>query len=129
VTWTGSQPFPGGIYRARCTNVVDGDTVDLTVDLGFHVYAAVRFRLLGINAPEMRAKDSATRALAQKAKEQMAAWLLIVGDWPLLVSSMKPDTDDFGRWLARISWKDAAGAVHCANDDLLAAGLAVVYRP
>jgi micrococcal nuclease len=39
-------------YRAKCRNVVDGDTVDLIVDLGFYMSAALRFRLQGINAPE-----------------------------------------------------------------------------
>ncbi len=41
-------------YNAKCTRVVDGDTIDATIDLGFGVFVAKRIRLAGINAPESR---------------------------------------------------------------------------
>ena len=41
-------------YRATLRRVIDGDTVDCDVDLGFEIIAVERFRLLGINAPEKR---------------------------------------------------------------------------
>jgi micrococcal nuclease len=41
-------------YRAKCVNVVDGDTVDLEIDLGFKTKVVERFRLYGIDTPEIR---------------------------------------------------------------------------
>ncbi|GAG20500.1 unnamed protein product, partial [marine sediment metagenome] len=41
-------------YRAKLDRVVDGDTVDLFVDLGFNICIKDRFRLLGIDTPELR---------------------------------------------------------------------------
>ena len=43
-------------YNAKCTRVVDGDTIDATIDLGFGVFVAKRIRLAGINAPESRTR-------------------------------------------------------------------------
>ncbi len=40
-------------YRARLVRVVDGDTLDLTLDLGFGIIRTDRFRLFGLNAPEL----------------------------------------------------------------------------
>jgi micrococcal nuclease len=46
-------------YTGKVLNVVDGDTVDLMVDLGFSVHHKIRVRLYGINTPESRTKDAA----------------------------------------------------------------------
>ena len=45
------------IYRARIDRVVDGDTVDAFIDLGFDTHKVIRIRLVGINAPESRTRD------------------------------------------------------------------------
>ena len=44
-------------YNAICTRVVDGDTIDARVDLGFSVWLDCRIRLEGIDAPETRTKN------------------------------------------------------------------------
>src|SRR6056300_1723815 len=44
-------------YKATVTKVVDGDTIDVLIDLGFNVILKERIRLLGIDAPESRTKD------------------------------------------------------------------------
>ena len=44
-------------YNAEVTRVVDGDTVDALVDLGFNTYSKQRIRLYGINTPEIRTRD------------------------------------------------------------------------
>ena len=54
-------------YRARVVEVVDGDTIDLSVDLGFHFAFGTRFRLLGINAPELHAENPAPGQAAKAA--------------------------------------------------------------
>ena len=44
-------------YNAKVNRVVDGDTVDALVDLGFDTWKKVRIRMMGLNAPESRTKD------------------------------------------------------------------------
>jgi len=44
-------------YKAKLDRVIDGDTVDAMVDLGFNTWVHKRIRLLGIDAPETRTKD------------------------------------------------------------------------
>lgn len=51
-------------YKAKIVNVVDGDTVDAQVDLGFNIQANVRLRFAGINTAELRSNDPK----AQEAK-------------------------------------------------------------
>jgi micrococcal nuclease len=57
------------IYNAKCDRVVDGDTVDATLDLGFDTHKKIRIRLVGINTPESRTRDldEKARGLAAKA--------------------------------------------------------------
>ena len=56
-------------YKALVRRVVDGDTIDVTLDLGFGVHLKERVRFFGINAPETRTrdKDEKKRGLAAKA--------------------------------------------------------------
>jgi endonuclease YncB( thermonuclease family) len=57
-------------YHAIVDRVVDGDTIDVTIDLGFHTHIKTRVRLEGINAPESRTRDleEKERGLAAKAR-------------------------------------------------------------
>ena len=58
------------IYSAKCLRVVDGDTLDAQVDLGFDTFKKIRIRLVGINTPESRTRDleEKERGLAAKAR-------------------------------------------------------------
>ena len=44
-------------YRSRVTRVVDGDTIDVELDLGFNIKLSERVRFVGVNAPESRTRD------------------------------------------------------------------------
>lgn len=57
-------------YNAEVIKVVDGDTIDALVDLGFDTWKKVRVRFLGINTPESRTKDleEKKKGLAAKAR-------------------------------------------------------------
>lgn len=82
-------------YRAKVIKVIDGDTVDLNVDLGFHCEIGIRTRLLGINAPEVSTAEG----------KQVRDWLrerLPIGD-AVTVDTFKDPGDKYGRWLARIN--------------------------
>lgn len=107
-------------YRAMANNVVDGDTVDLVVDLGFSIAFELRVRLLGINTPELHSKVPSEREAALKAKERVSELVMKLRP-ELLIETVKDDQDKYGRYLARITLPDG----HCVNDMLLAEGLAV----
>jgi len=112
------------VYRARAVRVVDGDTCDLTVDVGFHMTTTQRFRLLGINTPELHSKDLAERERAVAATQALTGMLTAAtGEWPLLVRTQK--SDSFGRWLAEI-WVEATGTN--INTSLLLQGHAVPFK-
>ena len=56
------------IYKAKCVRVVDGDTIDATIDLGFDTWKKIRIRLVGMNAPESRTRDLEEKVLGLAAK-------------------------------------------------------------
>ena len=57
-------------YNAQVDRVVDGDTIDCTIDLGFSTWKKIRVRMEGINTPESRTRDleEKKRGLAAKAR-------------------------------------------------------------
>jgi len=58
-------------YRATLIRVIDGDTVDAKIDLGFDVWIKKRIRLHGINAPESRTKNIEEKTLGLKSKARL----------------------------------------------------------
>ena len=56
-------------YGATVKKVIDGDTIELMVDLGFNIHHKMRVRLYGVNTPESRTKDLAEKELGLKAKK------------------------------------------------------------
>ena len=62
-------------YNAKCTRVVDGDTIDATIDLGFGVNIKKRIRLAGINAPESRTRNKVEKKLGLAAKDRLISML------------------------------------------------------
>ena len=57
------------IYNAKLDRVVDGDTLDAIVDLGFDTWKHIRVRLVGINTPESRTRDLEEKARGLAAKD------------------------------------------------------------
>ena len=69
-------------YRTTLLNVVDGDTVDVDIELGFGVVLAdERVRIMGIDTPESRTRDLAEKKLGLAAKERLKE--LCVGKFKL----------------------------------------------
>ena len=58
-------------YEAKLVRVVDGDTIDVTIDLGFDVSVKKRVRYEGINAPESRTRDLKEKARGLAAKDRL----------------------------------------------------------
>lgn len=108
-------------YRAKLIKVVDGDTVDLDVDLGFDVHVnPMRFRLTGINAPEKNSKVVAERMAAAAATVALEA---LLKDGPLLVKTLKDSQEKYGRYLATVT--NAVGVI--VNAEMVRLGHAVIY--
>lgn len=83
-------------YKAVIVNVVDGDTFDMNVDLGFNIHIHERVRLLDIDTPENRgAEKKLGKAVTQYAKKHFEGKEVIL-------RSSKNKTDSFGRWLAEV---------------------------
>ncbi len=58
-------------YVKKVTNVVDGDTIDVDIDLGFDISFSSRVRLAGIDTPESRTSDKAEKVLGLESKEYL----------------------------------------------------------
>lgn len=58
-------------YYIKVLRVLDGDTVDVMVDLGFNIFVKKRIRLHGIDAPEVRTRDSVEKAKGFIAKKRL----------------------------------------------------------
>lgn len=105
-------------YFAKVTNVVDGDTVDVDISLGFYMSAKLRVRLNFINTPETNSTDPVVRERALKAKQWTTDNCL---NKTFLIESHK--TEKYGRWLATIYNEDGT----TINQQLLDNKLAVPY--
>lgn len=78
--------------------VVDGDTLDVTIDLGFCLTTKQRIRLNGIDTPESVTKDESEKKLGLEAKDFVSKW---VADNPVIMVSTTKD-DKYGRILGEI---------------------------
>ena len=86
-------------YNATVTKVVDGDTIDAMVDLGFSTFKKVRIRMHGINAPESRTRDLEEKKRGLAAKARLTELLEDADNKFILVSH---GVGKFGRCLGEI---------------------------
>ena len=116
-------------YKVKeVVKVVDGDTVDVIVDLGFDVLHKTRVRLYGINAPESRTRDLKEKALGLAAKDRVKA---ILAENPSFTLE-STELGKYGRVLGKIhltilNGKECLTQV-CLNDQLIKEGHAVAYH-
>ena len=104
-------------YRAKITKVVDGDTFDAELDLGFTIKVNTRFRLYGVDTPETYRPKSAE----EKANGLVASKFVKdrIEGRTLTIESFKGDK--YGRWLAKVFLEDGTSL----SSILLDKGLAV----
>ena len=110
------------VYKATCLRVVDGDTLDLNIDLGLDSHRHERVRLFGINTPETYGvkKDSEEYQAGMRSKERLTQ--LVTGKL-LWVETEKDKTGKYGRYLATL-WVETDGALTNINETLVSEGLA-----
>jgi len=126
-----SNPVPKYLYHAKVERWVDGDTVDLEVDLGFKVSVHERFRLFGIDTPEMHPKKAdfpSEEARQDEVKLAKAALKYATSLAPpgssVVVETFKDAQGKYGRWLVRVY---VPTRDQCINDLLLQKGHAKPY--
>ena len=115
-------------YNAVCTRVVDGDTIDAMIDLGFGVHVKKRIRLAGINAPESRTRDKQEKILGLAAKDRLIA-MMEGADNKFELESQ--ELGKYGRVLGKLHIDKLDGkdliTKTCVNDCLVKEGYATEY--
>lgn len=90
-------------YRAYCTRVIDGDTIEVILDRGYNNYQTERLRLHGIDTPELRPRKGTPEERAEEKERAEAAKFrvaaLVLGR-EFVIRSEK--SGSFGRWLATV---------------------------
>ena len=123
-------PSRKSCYNFRVTKinrVVDGDTIDVIIDLGFELYKKERVRVAGVDTPEKRTRDKEEKALGLDA----TAWLkvkleeTIKGDEELIIrTELKGGVGKYGRLLG---WLYVGDADISLNEQMITEGYAWAY--
>ena len=117
-------------YRAKVVKVVDGDTVDVDIDLGFGVWLKdERVRIMGIDTPESRTSDKVEKVFGLASKERLKS---LLGETAILKTQINKNGEDmkgkFGRILGDFNVYDAEhDAWKPATAILIEEGHAVPY--
>jgi len=112
------------IYRIRSIHkVVDGDTIDADIDLGFDISLTKRIRLAGVDTPESRTADANEKKYGLESKE----WLKkkVEGAKNILIKTELPDsTEKYGRIIGHLFINDQDTSL---NDQMIVEGYAWTY--
>jgi micrococcal nuclease len=110
-------------YVRKVENVVDGDTIDVLIDLGFDILFQSRVRLAGIDTPESRTKDLKEKALGLESKEYLKKALKDAKS--VVIKTEKMDSSEkYGRILG---WVYVNGDTVSLNDMMINDGYAWGY--
>ena len=125
-----TPPSRKSCYNFRVTSidrVLDGDTIDVTIDLGFDLYKKERVRVAGVDTPEKRTRDDEEKALGLDA----TAWIknaldgAIAGDDELVIrTELVGGTGKYGRLLG---WLYIGDSEVSLNEQMIAEGYAWAY--
>lgn len=110
------------IYKIKVTRVVDGDTIDAEIDLGFNLKLNKRIRLYGINTPETRTRDKEEKKRGLAAKKFLQQ---IVDEQEGVLFLKSLDQGKFGRCIGVLFEQDFDD--QSINDVLVQEGHAVEY--
>jgi micrococcal nuclease len=111
-------------YRVKkVTGVVDGDTIDVELDLGFNISYSQRVRLAGIDTPESRTKDKMEKALGLESKQRLKD-VLAKAELVVIRTELPDSSEKYGRILG---WLFVDGEEKSVNEALVADGYAWGY--
>jgi endonuclease YncB( thermonuclease family) len=116
-------------YACTVERVIDADTIQATVDLGFHISMAQRFRLYGINAYETNDTNPEKRELARRGRDYVQEALISSAAGAEVVLQTHMDRQEkFGRFLAVVFYRPRGeSGWRNLNKELVDLGLAVPY--
>ena len=108
-------------YKAEVTRVIDGDTIDVELDLGFSILMRARVRLLGIDTPESRTRDLEEKKFGLAAKDYLKHWI----EEQKYVMIESTEKGKFGRVLGNV-WNPECTV--CVNTKMIEDHHAVQYH-
>ena len=110
-------------YVKKVTKVVDGDTIDVEMDLGFDISFSSRVRLAGIDTPESRTRDKMEKALGLEAKAYLKSQIDSAKTIVIKTEKMN-SSEKYGRILG---WLFLDGSAVSMNEKMIADGYAWGY--
>lgn len=110
------------VYNCKVVNVVDGDTIDVELDLGFHIRMKERVRLIGVDTPEVFGPNA--EASGQVASDFSKRWIdeRLARGMFAYESKKYNARDKYGRSLGYLRWLGADGQRETLNEALVASG-------
>ena len=115
------------IYRAKLDRVVDGDTVDALIDVGFDIWFKKRIRFKGIDTWESRTRDLEEKKLGKLATERTRQLLEDVSSKSGYFRLKSHGVGKYGRVLGELFVMDTDGKQWNVNETLISEGHAYVY--
>ena len=116
------------IYRAKLDRVVDGDTIDAMIDVGFDIWVKKRIRYMGIDTWESRTRDLEEKAKGLEAKARNKELLVEVSAKSGYFRLKSHGVGKYGRVLGEIFIQDTEGKQYNINETLKAEGHAYEYH-
>ena len=116
------------IYRAKLDRVVDGDTIDAMIDVGFDIWVKKRIRYMGIDTWESRTRDLEEKKKGLAAKERNKELLEKVSSKPGYFRLKSHGVGKYGRVLGEIFIMDTEGKQYNINEQLKTEGHAYEYH-
>ena len=113
-------------YKCKVKRVVDGDTMDVILDLGFDIHHAVRVRMAGIDTPESRTRDKDEKARGKLSKAFLKE--SIKGKKIVLKTKIKDAKGKFGRVIAEVWAEFEKGSLRNINELMIKECYAVKYN-
>jgi micrococcal nuclease len=110
-------------YVKKVTKVVDGDTIDVEIDLGFDISFSSRVRLAGIDTPESRTRDKIEKALGLEAKAYLKSQIDSAKTIVIKTEKMN-SSEKYGRILG---WLFLDGSEVSMNEKMISDGHAWGY--
>ena len=116
------------IYRGKLERVVDGDTIDALIDVGFDIWIKKRIRYSGIDTWESRTRDLAEKAKGLEAKARNKELLMEVSSKPGYFRLKSFGVGKYGRVLGEIFIQDENKNTIFINNQLINEGHAYIYE-
>ena len=115
-------------YKIKLDRVIDGDTIDANIDLGFDIFTKKRIRFMGINTPESRTRDLEEKARGLAAKDRLKNLL----EGANMIQLKSHGVGKYGRCLGVLYIDVVDGkekmTLESVNELLIKEGHAVVYN-